>query len=148
MAIPSSVAEFLAGKRFAVAGVSRDSRQPANAIYRKLRAAGYEVVPLNPRAAEVGRALYPDLGRCLGPHGLVVASPGQPSSWSASPRTVAFRIWFHRSLGRGRGVDAVRECEVRRLSCCRWVPADVLRASGPVPPLPPVGAAVGQARPG
>jgi predicted CoA-binding protein len=30
-----------------VAGVSRDSRQAANAIYRKLRASGFEVVPVN-----------------------------------------------------------------------------------------------------
>ena len=33
--MPSSVAEFLAGKRFAVAGVSRQLRQAANAVYRK-----------------------------------------------------------------------------------------------------------------
>jgi len=34
--VPDLVAEFLRGKRFAVAGVSRHSGQAANAIYRKL----------------------------------------------------------------------------------------------------------------
>ena len=37
---PSSVAAFLAGKRFAVAGVSRRPQQAANAIFRKLRKHG------------------------------------------------------------------------------------------------------------
>ncbi len=32
MAIPAPVVEFLDGKRFAVAGVSRDTRQTAKAI--------------------------------------------------------------------------------------------------------------------
>ena len=34
--------EFLSHRRLAVAGVSRDSRQPANLIYRRLRAAGHK----------------------------------------------------------------------------------------------------------
>ena len=122
MAIPPSVAEFLAGKRFAVAGVSRDSRQPANAIYRKLRASGYEVVALNPRATEVeGARCYPDLGAVPGSiDGLVVASPPGTAIElvrQSADRGVS-RIWFHRSLGRGSvAADAVRECEVRGLSC-------------------------------
>ena len=39
--IPKQVSEFLSKKHIAVAGVSRDVRQPANAIYRKLKGAGY-----------------------------------------------------------------------------------------------------------
>jgi predicted CoA-binding protein len=35
--LPEPVAEFLRGKRIAVAGVSREPAQPANAVYRKLR---------------------------------------------------------------------------------------------------------------
>jgi uncharacterized protein len=51
--MPSSVAEFLSGKRFAVAGVSRNPQQTANFIYRKLRTSGFEVFPVNPSATEV-----------------------------------------------------------------------------------------------
>lgn len=34
--------EFLAQHRIAVAGVSRDAKQPANLIYRRLRATGHD----------------------------------------------------------------------------------------------------------
>ena len=54
--------EFLRGKRFAVAGVSRASGQAANAIYRRLKDCGYEVFPINPNASEVeGVTAYPNL---------------------------------------------------------------------------------------
>ena len=39
--------------RIAVAGVSRDSKQPANLIYRRLRATGHEVFAVDPNADEV-----------------------------------------------------------------------------------------------
>ena len=45
--------EFLAQRRIAVAGVSRDTKQPANLIYRRLRGAGYETFAVNPNADEV-----------------------------------------------------------------------------------------------
>lgn len=122
MAVPPSVAEFLTHKRFAVAGVSRDPRQPANAIFRRLLASGYEVVPVNPRAAQVeGVHCYPDLGAVPGPlDGLVVASPPGASLElvsQAANRGIS-RIWFHRSVGGGSVTpEAVRECQVRGLSC-------------------------------
>jgi len=50
--MPHQVAEFLSGKRFAVAGVSRHPGQAANAVFRKLRDSGYEVFPINPNATE------------------------------------------------------------------------------------------------
>ncbi len=60
--VPESVSEFLRGKRFAVAGVSRASAQPANAIYRRLKDCGYEVFAINPNASKVeGVTAYPDL---------------------------------------------------------------------------------------
>lgn len=122
MAIPPSVAEFLTHRSFAVAGVSRDPRQPANAIFRRLLASGYEVVPVNPRAAQVeGVRCYPDLGAVPGPlDGVVVASPPEASLdlvRQAANHGVS-RIWFHRSVGDGSVTpEAVRECEVQGLSC-------------------------------
>ncbi|MBZ0089879.1 MAG: CoA-binding protein, partial [Thermoanaerobaculia bacterium] len=46
--LPAAVAEFLQGRRIAVAGVSRDPKQTANVVFRKLRDSGYEVVAVNP----------------------------------------------------------------------------------------------------
>jgi predicted CoA-binding protein len=45
--------DFLAQDRIAVAGVSRDSNQPANLIYRRLRETGRTVFAANPNANEV-----------------------------------------------------------------------------------------------
>jgi hypothetical protein len=122
MNVPSAVAGFLGCRRLAVAGVSRDPRQAANAIYRKLLASGYDVVPINPRATEVeGAACYPD-PRSLpeAPEGLIVASP--PAASLDLVRQCAEcgipRIWFHRSIGAGSvSEEAVRECREREIAC-------------------------------
>jgi predicted CoA-binding protein len=120
--MPEPVVEFLRGKRFAVAGVSRDSRQAANAIYRKLRDAGYEVFPVNPNAREVeGVRAYPDLGAIPDPiDGVVVAAHPDVSLdlvRQCAERRVS-RVWFHRSFGQGSVSEAAtRECEARGLHC-------------------------------
>jgi uncharacterized protein len=120
--LPAGVAEFLSGKRFAVAGVSRNPSQPANAVYRKLRTSGFEVFPVNPNAAEVeGVRCYPDLASVPGPlDGLVIAAPPRVSLdlvRQCAARGVR-RVWFHRSFGPGSvSPEAVHECEARGLPC-------------------------------
>jgi predicted CoA-binding protein len=42
----AAVATFLRGRRLAVAGVSRQPNQAANAVFRKLKGSGYEVFPI------------------------------------------------------------------------------------------------------
>ena len=125
MTIPPKVAEFLAGKRIAVTGVSRDRRHFANLIYRKLQTSGHEVFPVNPRASEVeGVRCYTDVGAIEEPlDGVLVASP--PGASLALVRACAergvSRIWFHRSFGAGSvSAEAVRECEARGISCIAW----------------------------
>ena len=116
--IPSSVAEFLAGKRFAVAGVSRQPKQFANAIYRRLLDSGFEVLPVNPNAAEVeGVRCYPDLASIPGAiDGVVIASPPRTALnivRQCGEKGVA-RVWLHRSFGAGSvSKEALRECEAR-----------------------------------
>lgn len=117
-ALPESVNEFLTGRRFVVAGVSRDSRQPANAILRKLASSGFDVVPVNPSATELeGRTCYPDLRSVPGEiDGVVVATHPAVSAdivKQASERGVK-HVWFHRSFGDGSvSQDAIAECEKR-----------------------------------
>jgi hypothetical protein len=117
---PKQVGEFLQGRRFAVTGVSRDAGQPANAVFRKLRASGYEVSPVNPNAAEVeGVRCYPDLASLPGPiDGVVIAS--HPDVSAALVRQCAEtgvrKVWFHRSFGDGSVSDAaIRACEAHGL---------------------------------
>lgn len=67
LTLKEAAQEFLAQKRIAVAGVSRQGDTAANAIYKKLRDSGYEVFPVNPNAAEVeGDRCYATLAhKCL-----------------------------------------------------------------------------------
>jgi predicted CoA-binding protein len=119
---PDAVAAFLAGRRFAVAGVSRDSAQPANAVYRKLRDAGYEVFAINPNASEVeGVRCYADLASVPGEiDGVVVVT--RPADSVAVVRQCAARgvrrVWLHRSFGDGSVSEAaIRECEAQGIAC-------------------------------
>ncbi len=120
--MPQAVAEFLSGKRLAVAGVSRDPRQTANAVYRKLRDTGHQVVPLNPAATEVeGVRCYPSLAALPEPvDGLMVVA--HPSVTLELVRQCAEhgvkRVWLHRLVGQGSvSGDAVRQCEARGIAC-------------------------------
>jgi predicted CoA-binding protein len=108
--VPQAVAEFLAGKRIAVAGVSRHGKQPANAIFRKLRASGFDAVPINPQADQLeGTTCYPDLASIPGRlDGLMVVT--HPDVAAALVRQAGARgvkqVWFHRSFGAGSVSDA------------------------------------------
>ncbi len=119
---PDAVAKFLSGKRLAVAGVSRQPNQAANAIFQKLVAGGYTVYPLNPHATQLeGVATYPDLASLPEPvDGIVVATHPDVAPEivrQAADRGVR-RLWFHRSFGRGSVSEAaVRLCGERGLEC-------------------------------
>ena len=103
--VPPAISEFLSGRRLAVAGVSRSGRQPANAIFRKLRDSGFEVVPINPHAEQLeGTVCYPDLASMPGVvDGLMVVT--HPAVAADLVRRAASRgirqVWFHRSFGEG-----------------------------------------------
>jgi predicted CoA-binding protein len=114
--VPASVAAFLAGRRFAVAGVSREGNLPANAIFRKLKSAGYDVVPVNPNAATLeGVPCYPNLAAIPGSlDGVLIAAHPEVAAGlvkQAAARGVK-HVWFHRSFGEGSVSDAA-------LAACR-----------------------------
>lgn len=120
--LPESVAAFLAGRRIAVAGVSRSSGQPANAVFRKLRDAGYEVFAVNPSASHAeGVPCHPDLASLPGAiDGVVVVTHPDVSLEivrQCAERGIE-RVWLHRSFGDGSVSEAaVRECEARGIEC-------------------------------
>jgi predicted CoA-binding protein len=106
MNMPAAVAAFLAGKRIAVAGVSREAKgHVGNAIFNKLKTAGYEVFAVNPNASELeGVHCYPAIGAIPGEvDGVVIATA--PAVSAAVVRQCAEkgvkRVWFHRSFGQG-----------------------------------------------
>jgi len=60
---------FLAQHRVVLVGASENPKSFGNAIYRELRAHGYEVVPVNPNSEIVeGDLCYPDLEPVAGFH--------------------------------------------------------------------------------
>jgi predicted CoA-binding protein len=115
---PAAIAEFLQSKRIAVAGVSRNPGQAANAIFQKLVRSGYTVVPLNPKASEVeGVRCYANVAALPEPvDGVVVATHPNDAAGivgQCAARGI-HRIWFHRSFGQGSVADAaVRECAAK-----------------------------------
>ena len=119
---PESVAAFLRGRRFAVAGVSRQPGQAANAVFRKLKSAGYEVYPINPKASEVeGTTCYRDVSAVPGQlDGVVIATAPDVSAQIVRQcgDHGVHRVWFHRSFGTGSvSEDAVRDCHARGIEC-------------------------------
>jgi hypothetical protein len=107
--------EFLAERRIAVAGVSRDPKQAANLIFRKLRDTGHDVVAVNPRATEVeGVACYDRLSAIPQPVGAcVIATP--PAAADALVEECAALgirwVWMHRAFGAGSvSASAVEAC--------------------------------------
>jgi uncharacterized protein len=120
--LPDLVADFLGGRRIAVAGVSRGAGSAANPVYRKLRDSGYEVFAVNPNASQVeGVACYPDLASIPGSvDGVVVAT--HPDVSAAVVRQAAERkiprVWLHRSFGQGSvSAAAIQECQKSGIAC-------------------------------
>jgi len=115
MDVRGVAAEFLSHRRFAVAGVSRDPRQAANLIYRRLRSAGYQVFAVNPGAQEVeGEACFASLRGIAGVVDVVVVVT-RPEVSAGVVRECAElgirRVWLHRSLGTGSvSSEAVELC--------------------------------------
>ena len=119
---PELVTKFLQGKRIAVAGVSRSGASAANPVYRKLRACGYDVVPINPNASEVeGAKCYPDLLSLPGEIDGVVVATHPDVSLSVVRQAIERNVrgvWFHRSFGQGSvSNEAVEECASKGVAC-------------------------------
>lgn len=96
------VQEFLAQRRIAVAGVSRTATAPANAIYQKLKGAGYEVFAVNPNAETFdGAPCYPSLAAIPGGvDGAVLVTRPEVSEELVRQCAQAgiARVWMHQSF--------------------------------------------------
>ena len=110
--IKDAASTFLAHRRVAVTGVSREpSCVGGNVVYTRLRDRGYEVFPVNPNATEVeGDPCFPDLRSIPGGVEAVVVAT-RPEVAEKTVRECADlgigHVWMHRGPGpgsvRGRG---------------------------------------------
>ncbi len=104
--IKDAATQFLAGKRVAVTGVSRNpGGHGSNAVYRRLRERGYEVFAVNPNADQVeGDRCYHDIAAIPGGVDWVVIGTRPETADSAIRECDELGIkqaWMHRGPGRG-----------------------------------------------
>ena len=150
------VQDFLAQKRIAVAGVSRDKghHPVGNLIYHRLKTNGHEVFAVNPHMQTFeGDRCYPDLQSIPGGvDGVVIITRPTTTQRIVRDCTDAGvrRVWMHQSMGKGTTVssEAVEYCHQHDISviagacpmmygegadightCMRWI----LRLTGGLP---------------
>jgi predicted CoA-binding protein len=152
----AKVSDFLAQRRIAVAGVSRDnSHHPAsNLIDRRLKSTGHDVFAVNPYMQTFdGDRCYPDVQSIPGGvDGVVIVTRPETTARIVRECNDAGirRVWMHQSIGSGSSVspEAVEYCRQHDISviagacpmmygagvdfghtCMRWI----LRLTGGLP---------------
>jgi len=122
--LETKVRNFLACKRIAVAGVSRDNRHhpAANLIYRRLKKAGHDVFPVNPHMqAFEGDHCYSNLQSIPGGVDAVVIVT-RPKITEKIVRdcveTGVRHVWMHQSAAKGSSVspEGVKYCNEHDIS--------------------------------
>jgi hypothetical protein len=117
--IKEAASEFLANKRVAVTGVSRQAKDHgSNVVYKRLRERGYDAFAVNPNADEVeGDRCYHDLGSIPGGVEAVVIGT-RPSIAEQTMRECdelgIKHVWMHRGPGSGSVSEAAAEYGRRR----------------------------------
>lgn len=118
------VHDFLAQKRIAVAGVSRDnSHHPVgNLIYHRLKKTGHDVVPVNPHMETFeGDRCYADVRSIPGGvDGVVIITRPEATERIVRDCNEAGvrRVWMHQSMAKGSSVssEAVEYCREHGIS--------------------------------
>jgi predicted CoA-binding protein len=112
--IKEAAAEFLASKRVAVTGVSREPKNHgSNVVYQRLRERGYEVFAVNPNTDEVeGDQCFHDLRSIPGGVDAVVIAT-RPEIAEETMRECAElgikHVWMHRGPGAGSVSEAAAD---------------------------------------
>jgi len=113
-AIADAASEFLASRRVAVTGVSREPKgHGSNVVYKRLRERGYEVFAVNPNADEVeGDPSYHDLRSIPGGVEAVLIGT-RPAIAEEAMRECAElgikHVWMHRGPGSGSVSETAAE---------------------------------------
>lgn len=118
------IEDFLAQRRIAVAGVSRDAKgmHGGNAVYQGLKKRGYEVFAVNPNADTVmGDPCYRSLAAIPGGVDAVViaTNPRETPAVVEECRALGIgRVWMHSPGGQGsRSAAAADACRDAGIAC-------------------------------
>jgi predicted CoA-binding protein len=104
--VKEAATQFLANKRVAVTGVSRNTQgHGSNVVYQRLRQRGFEVFAVNPNAETVeGDRAYPDLTSIPGGVEAVVIGTKSETAEATMLECAELgiqHVWMHRSFGAG-----------------------------------------------
>lgn len=121
MNFDEAVADFLAQKKIAVAGLSRKGDNPGNHIAKKLAGSGMEIFGVHPSADKIdGFPCFPDLaslpakvdGVMITTHPKITEKIVEDCVVSGIPR-----VWLHRSFGEGSVSEkAVEICKQNNIA--------------------------------
>jgi predicted CoA-binding protein len=111
-----TIRDFLAQKRIAVVGVSRDPKEYSARLFHDLRAAGYDAVPVSPHMTEVEGVRCFDRVQAIGPpvDGVLILTSASVTDSIAQDCVEAGvkRVWMFRMGGVGAVSEpAVELCE-------------------------------------
>jgi uncharacterized protein len=111
-----TIEDFLAVKRMAMVGLSRDPKEFSGMLFKELCRRGYEVIPVNPKASTVlGRACFARVQDIQPPvdAALLMTSPEITESVVADCAQAGVRrIWMYSAGGTGAvSPQAVAFCE-------------------------------------
>ncbi len=111
-----TIEDFLAQKRIAMAGISRDPKSFSVNLFEELCRRGYDVVPVNPNAAEVqGRRCFARVQDIQPPVEAVVLMTSSEATEKVVHDCVEAgisRVWMYRAGGKGAvSPDAVQYCQ-------------------------------------
>jgi predicted CoA-binding protein len=117
----SSISAFLAERRIALVGVSRNSQEFSRSLMREFLKRGYDVVPINPAATEIeGRRCYPNLRELHTPinAALIITAPTETDSVVHQCLAAGVsNIWLYRSGGQGSvTAAAIALCREQRIN--------------------------------
>jgi predicted CoA-binding protein len=123
-AFETKVHDFLAQKRIAVVGVSRENSQhpAANLVYRRLKSTGHDVFAVNPNLQTFyNEHCYPDVKAIPGGvDGAVIITRPETTQRIVRDCDAAgiHRVWMHQSMVKGSSVspEAVEYCEQHGIS--------------------------------
>jgi predicted CoA-binding protein len=107
------IQDFLAQKRIAVVGVSRNPKDFNHGMYRSFREMGYDAVPVNPHAKEIGGAPCFACVQEIEPpvDAVLIMTPPDTTDTVAQDCVDAGvkRVWMYRAAGAGAVSQAALE---------------------------------------
>ena len=111
----TAVNEFLALRRIAMAGVSRNAKDFSGALFRELAGRGYDLVPVHPAASEIeGRKCYAAVSAITPPPEGVLIMTGHDQTAGVVRDAAAAgvkHVWMYKAAGPGAvDPEAVEFC--------------------------------------